>query len=112
MPDKEKTSDAAPPDPGYDSAGVPTFESVRENLVFLKNVTGDGRAAATFSRMLPYGGTPIHDALRIEGRLRGDLTQPDAGTWQCSRFTAAEALSETKPDLSTGPHSDLRQKHI
>jgi radical SAM superfamily enzyme YgiQ (UPF0313 family) len=54
-----------------------TFESVRENLVFLKNITGDGRAAATFSRMLPYGGTPIRDALRNEGRLRGDLTQPD-----------------------------------
>jgi radical SAM superfamily enzyme YgiQ (UPF0313 family) len=51
-----------------------TFESVRENLVFLKNVTGDGRAAATFSRMLPYGGTPIRDALRSEGRLRGVLT--------------------------------------
>jgi anaerobic magnesium-protoporphyrin IX monomethyl ester cyclase len=54
-----------------------TFESVRENLAFLKNITGDGRAAATFSRMLPYGGTPIRDALRNEGRLRGDLTRPD-----------------------------------
>jgi radical SAM superfamily enzyme YgiQ (UPF0313 family) len=54
-----------------------TFESVRENLVFLKNITGDGRAAATFSRMLPYGGTPIRDALKNEGRLRGDLTRPD-----------------------------------
>jgi radical SAM superfamily enzyme YgiQ (UPF0313 family) len=54
-----------------------TFESIRENLAFLKNVTGDGRAAATFSRMLPYGGTPIRDALRNEGRLRGDLTWPD-----------------------------------
>jgi len=54
-----------------------TFESVRENLTFLKNVTGDGRAAAVFSRMLPYGGTPIRDALKKEGRLRGDLTRPD-----------------------------------
>ena len=54
-----------------------TFESVRENLVFLKNITGDGLAAATFSRMMPYGGTPIRDALRDEGRLRGDLTHPD-----------------------------------
>jgi anaerobic magnesium-protoporphyrin IX monomethyl ester cyclase len=54
-----------------------TFESVRENVAFLKNITGDGLAAATFSRMLPYGGTPIRDALRNEGRLRGDLTRPD-----------------------------------
>ncbi|MBV9499272.1 MAG: radical SAM protein [Acidobacteriaceae bacterium] len=54
-----------------------TFESVRENVLFLKNITGDGRAAALFSRMLPYGGTPIRDALKKEGRLRGDLTRPD-----------------------------------
>jgi anaerobic magnesium-protoporphyrin IX monomethyl ester cyclase len=54
-----------------------TFASVRENLIFLKNVTGDGRAAAVFSRMLPYGGTPIREALKKEGRLRGDLTRPD-----------------------------------
>jgi anaerobic magnesium-protoporphyrin IX monomethyl ester cyclase len=54
-----------------------TFESIRENLGFLRNATGDGLAAATFSRMLPYGGTPIRDALRLEGRLRGDVTRPD-----------------------------------
>jgi phage shock protein A len=29
MPDEPETS---PPDPGYDSAGVPTFESVREKI--------------------------------------------------------------------------------
>jgi radical SAM superfamily enzyme YgiQ (UPF0313 family) len=54
-----------------------TFESVRENLGFLRRMVGDGRAAATFSRMLPYGGTPIRDTLKKEGRLRGDLTYPD-----------------------------------
>jgi phage shock protein A len=32
MPDKPGTPDATPPDPGYDSAGVPTFESVREKI--------------------------------------------------------------------------------
>jgi anaerobic magnesium-protoporphyrin IX monomethyl ester cyclase len=54
-----------------------TFDSIRENIVFLRHMTSDGLAAATFSRMLPYGGTPIRDALRKEGRLRGDLTTPD-----------------------------------
>lgn len=54
-----------------------TFESVRENLNFLRQIVGDGSAAATFCRMLPYGGTPIRDLLQSEGRLRGDLTQPD-----------------------------------
>lgn len=36
MPDEPTTPDAttpyAEPDPGYDSAGVPTFESVREKI--------------------------------------------------------------------------------
>ena len=54
-----------------------TFESVRRNITFLRDIVGDGSAGAVFSRMLPYGGTPIRDLLRKEGRLRGDLTHPD-----------------------------------
>ena len=54
-----------------------TFESVRENIAFLRAIVGDGSAPAVFSRMLPYGGTPIRDQLAQEGRLRGDLTHPD-----------------------------------
>ena len=54
-----------------------TFESVRQNLAFLREIVGDGYAAATFCRMLPYGGTPIRDRLELEGRLRGTVTRPD-----------------------------------
>jgi anaerobic magnesium-protoporphyrin IX monomethyl ester cyclase len=54
-----------------------TFESVRQNVGFLRQIVGDGYAAATFCRMLPYGGTPIRDRLALEGRLRGDVTHPD-----------------------------------
>jgi radical SAM superfamily enzyme YgiQ (UPF0313 family) len=54
-----------------------TFESIRENLHFLRKMVGDGSAGAVFSRMLPYGGTPIRDQLQKEGRLRGDITRPD-----------------------------------
>jgi phage shock protein A len=32
MPDEPTTPDASEPDPGYDSAGVPTYESVREKI--------------------------------------------------------------------------------
>jgi phage shock protein A len=32
MPDEPTTPDATQPDSGYDSAGVPTFESVREKV--------------------------------------------------------------------------------
>jgi radical SAM superfamily enzyme YgiQ (UPF0313 family) len=54
-----------------------SFESVRDNLGFLRKMVGEGRTAATFGRMLPYGGTPIRDTLRKEGRLRGDQIDLD-----------------------------------
>ncbi len=54
-----------------------TFDSIRENVGFLRKIVGDGSGPATFCRMLPYGGTPIRDLLAKEGRLRGDLTHPD-----------------------------------
>jgi radical SAM superfamily enzyme YgiQ (UPF0313 family) len=54
-----------------------TFESVRANLGFLRAIVGDGSAAATFCRMLPYDGTPIKEALERAGRLRGDVCAPD-----------------------------------
>jgi radical SAM superfamily enzyme YgiQ (UPF0313 family) len=54
-----------------------TFESVRENVAFLREIVGDGSAPANFCRMLPYGGTPIRERLLAEGRLRGDIKHPD-----------------------------------
>jgi anaerobic magnesium-protoporphyrin IX monomethyl ester cyclase len=54
-----------------------SFDSVRANIAFLRRIVGDGSAGAAFSRMLPYGGTPIRDRLQKEGRLRGSLTDPD-----------------------------------
>ena len=54
-----------------------SFESVRQNIGFLRQIVGDGSAGAVFSRMLPYGGTPIRGLLHAEGRLRGDITHPD-----------------------------------
>jgi anaerobic magnesium-protoporphyrin IX monomethyl ester cyclase len=54
-----------------------TFDSVLENVAFLRRIVGDGSAAAEFCRMIPYDGTPIKDALQREGRLRGDIIHPD-----------------------------------
>jgi radical SAM superfamily enzyme YgiQ (UPF0313 family) len=54
-----------------------TFESVRQDLQFLRNVVGDGATAASFCRMVPYDGTPIKEELLKSGRLRGDVTNPD-----------------------------------
>ena len=53
-----------------------TFESIRENLRFLRAVAGDGSVAVAFCRMIPYDGTPIKDALIQSGRLKGDLCNP------------------------------------
>lgn len=53
-----------------------TFESVRENLRFLRTIVGDGSSAAGFSRMIPYDGTPIKDELERSGRLLGDVLNP------------------------------------
>jgi len=54
-----------------------TFESVRRNLAFLREIVGDGCTPATFCKMLPYDGTPIKDDLAASGRLKGDVCAPD-----------------------------------
>ncbi|MCA1577650.1 MAG: hypothetical protein LC794_09850 [Acidobacteria bacterium] len=54
-----------------------TFESVRENIGFLRTILADGCLPVTFCRMLPYDGTPIKDELVRTGRLRGDVCNPD-----------------------------------
>jgi radical SAM superfamily enzyme YgiQ (UPF0313 family) len=54
-----------------------TYGSVRENIAFLRTILADGSGGAVFCRMLPYGGTPIRERLRAEGRLRGDVKYPD-----------------------------------
>jgi phage shock protein A len=52
MPDEPGTSDATPPDPGYDSAGVPTFESVREKI---QTRYGTSLGAAELAAETPEG---------------------------------------------------------
>ena len=54
-----------------------TFASIRDNIAFLRTIVGDGSNAAVFCRMLPYDGTPIKVTLAREGRLRGDVCDPD-----------------------------------
>jgi len=53
-----------------------TFESIRENLVFLRAIVNDGCVAVAFCRMIPYDGTPIKDELVRTGRLKGDVCHP------------------------------------
>lgn len=54
-----------------------SFHSILENVAFLRRIVGDGYTAAEFCRMIPYDGTPIKEQLAAEGRLRGDVCNPD-----------------------------------
>jgi len=54
-----------------------TFESIRENINFLRTILADGCLPVAFCKMLPYDGTPIKDELVRTGRLRGDICNPD-----------------------------------
>ena len=54
-----------------------SFQSIRDNVAFLEHIVGDGSAAAVFCRMLPYDGTPIKTTLAEQGRLKGDVCDPD-----------------------------------
>ena len=54
-----------------------TFETVRDNLNFLRIILDDGCLPVTFCRMVPYDGTPIKDELVRTGRLRGGVCDPD-----------------------------------
>lgn len=56
-----------------------TIDTVRQNINFLRTVGEDGYFPINFCKMLPYAGTPIHDRLHDEGRLKGSITKPDYG---------------------------------
>ena len=71
-----------------------TFESVRENIHFLRTIVGDGSAGAVFCRMLPYDGTPIKDELARTGRLLGDVCNPSYNFLDAKLDEFYEALTQ------------------
>jgi len=54
-----------------------SFDSVRENAVYLKQITADGGVPAVFCRCFPTLRRPIEEQLAREGRLRGSVHNPD-----------------------------------
>ena len=54
-----------------------TIETVRENVDFLRTVGEDGYFPINFCKCLPYAGTAIERELRMAGRLKGTVAQPD-----------------------------------
>ena len=49
-----------------------SFESLRENLKFLKLTCSNGYSPMAFSKLLPYFDTKVEKDLREHGRLRGE----------------------------------------
>jgi len=48
-----------------------TFRSLNENLVFLREICGDGYTPLAFLKLMPYSDTIIEKQLKKEGRLKG-----------------------------------------
>lgn len=49
-----------------------TFQSIIENLDFLRQICCDGSSPITFCKMLPYAETKVEYQLKREGRLKGN----------------------------------------
>lgn len=54
-----------------------TFATIKEDILFLKEIGKAGQAVVDFTKMIPYAGTPIARKLENEGRLEGTLDSPD-----------------------------------
>jgi len=86
-----------------------TFESVRENVTFLRRITAGGTIPVVFCRMLPYAGTPIEERLAKEGRLRGSVDNPDYDFVDPRVNSYFEALNERVADWIHGPDALANQ---
>ena len=86
-----------------------TFESVRENVAFLKRITTGGDVPAVFCRMLPYAGTPIEERLAKEGRLRGSVDNPDYDFLDTRLNSYFEALNDLVADWIQGSNALVNQ---
>ena len=54
-----------------------TFQSIKDNLTFLRKICGDGSAPVVFCKMIPYAETDIERQLKEENRLKGSVENPD-----------------------------------
>lgn len=86
-----------------------TFDAVRANVAFLELIAGAGSTAALFCRMLPYAGTPIEARLAEEGRLRGNVVEPDYAFADPRMDGFFEALHEATAGWIHGPDALVSQ---
>lgn len=61
------------------------FSLIKEDIRFLKEIGKDGETVVVFTKMIPYAGTKLAEAMAREGRLQGTLEAPDY-TWEDDRL--------------------------
>ena len=54
-----------------------TFDTIAEDLIFLKNISGSGLSNIHFTKMIPYAGTQIEKKMIEENRFKGSISNPD-----------------------------------
>jgi radical SAM superfamily enzyme YgiQ (UPF0313 family) len=54
-----------------------TFDTIKKDIIFLKEIGRSGQTVVHFTKMVPYAGTAIHHQLKKEGRLKGTIDSPD-----------------------------------
>jgi len=54
-----------------------TFESVKTNIAFLRQLCGNGSSPVTACKMAPYAETEVERRLIAQGRLKGSVAAPD-----------------------------------
>jgi len=86
-----------------------TFDSVRENVTFLRRITAGGNVPVVFCRMLPYAGTPIEATLAKEGRLRGSVENPDYDFLDLRLNSYFEALNRLVAHWMNGTNAVVNQ---
>ncbi len=82
-----------------------TFDSINENVGFLRRIVEDGSVAAVFCKMLPYDGTPIKETLVAQGRFNGDVCNPDYDFLDPRIAPCYEAIGRTVGEWVRGSDS-------
>lgn len=54
-----------------------TFETLLEDVSFLRKMCGDGSSPVVFCKTIPYAETGIEKSLMKDGRLKGSIINPD-----------------------------------
>ncbi len=85
------------------------FQSIRENINFMRKICGDGSTPATFCKMIPYAATDIESNLIKEGRLKGSIITPNYDFYEPQLNSFCDFLHKTFYEWMFTPKGFLAQ---